>query len=155
MNNTRGYLAEFLVARAVGAEGMRVEWDEYDVLTPGGIRIEVKSSAYLQNWEQRNLSRIQFSGLSRKADTTGGGEGPAEGTYHADVYVFAVQTATSHTGNDPLDVRQWDFYVLARQTIVALGQRSLGLAALARLTDGAVTYAELAAAIHQAAARRP
>jgi hypothetical protein len=26
-NNVRGYLAEFLVARAVGATGARVEWD--------------------------------------------------------------------------------------------------------------------------------
>ena len=40
MNNTRGYLAEFLVARAVGAIGQRVEWDAYDVLAPFGARIE-------------------------------------------------------------------------------------------------------------------
>ena len=34
MNNARGYLAEFLVAQAVGATGPRVEWDTYDVLAP-------------------------------------------------------------------------------------------------------------------------
>lgn len=43
-NNVRGYFAEFLVARAVGASGPRIEWDAYDVLTPDGIRVEVKSS---------------------------------------------------------------------------------------------------------------
>ena len=37
MNNVRGYLAEFLVARAVGASGHRIEWDAYDVLTPDGV----------------------------------------------------------------------------------------------------------------------
>lgn len=42
MNNVRGDLAEFLVARAVGATGPRVEWDAYDVLAPDGTRIEVK-----------------------------------------------------------------------------------------------------------------
>jgi len=62
-NNVRGYLAEFLVAQAVGAAGAKVEWDAYDVLTPSGTRVEVKSSAYLQVWEQRRLSRIVFSGL--------------------------------------------------------------------------------------------
>src|SRR5690606_38685474 len=60
MNNVRGYLAEFLVARAVGATGTRVEWDAYDVLTPEGIRVEVKSAGFLQAWAQRRLSRIAF-----------------------------------------------------------------------------------------------
>lgn len=52
MNNVRGYLAEFLVARAVGARGNRVEWDAYDVLTPDGVRVEVKVRGYLQSWAQ-------------------------------------------------------------------------------------------------------
>lgn len=43
-NNTRGYLAEYLVAKAVGATTCRVEWDTYDVLTPEGPRVEVKSA---------------------------------------------------------------------------------------------------------------
>jgi hypothetical protein len=73
MNNVRGYLAEFLVAKAVGATGSRVEWDAYDVLTPDGIRVEVKSAGHLQVWAQRRLSRISFgsmkgrSGLQRAA----------------------------------------------------------------------------------------
>lgn len=64
MNNTRGYLAEFLVAKAVGATSGRVEWDAFDVLAPSGARIEVRSSAYLQVWDQRRPSRIVFSGLT-------------------------------------------------------------------------------------------
>ena len=30
MNNARGYLAEFLVAKAVGSTGLQIEWDPYD-----------------------------------------------------------------------------------------------------------------------------
>ena len=63
MNNVRGYLAEFLVAQAVGSKAARVEWDDYDVLAPDGTRIEVKSSGLLQAWEQAGPSRIVFSGL--------------------------------------------------------------------------------------------
>ncbi len=37
-------MAEFLVAKAVGAHGPRLEWDAYDVLAPDRTRIEVKSS---------------------------------------------------------------------------------------------------------------
>ena len=35
-NNVRGYLAEFMVARAVGAVAPRVEWDSWDVTSPDG-----------------------------------------------------------------------------------------------------------------------
>ena len=63
MNNARGYLAEFLVAKAVGSTGLRIEWDPYDVLAPNGTTIEVKTSAYLQAWDQYKLSMIQFTGL--------------------------------------------------------------------------------------------
>ena len=36
-NAQRGVVAEFLVARALGASGtVRVEWDAKDVVTPGG-----------------------------------------------------------------------------------------------------------------------
>lgn len=52
INNTRGYLAAFLVARSLGIDAQRVEWDDYDVLWEG-VKIEVKSSAYLQAWAQR------------------------------------------------------------------------------------------------------
>ena len=52
LNNTRrAIVAEFLVARAVGATDVpRVEWASVDVVTPEGVKIEVKSSAYVQSW---------------------------------------------------------------------------------------------------------
>jgi len=59
-NNVRGYLTEFMVARAVGATGARVEWDPWDVAAPDETKIEVKSSGYLQSWEQRKLSAATF-----------------------------------------------------------------------------------------------
>ena len=50
----RGVVAEYLVAQALGvAGGVREEWAPYDVDAPGGIRVEVKSAAYIQSWNQR------------------------------------------------------------------------------------------------------
>lgn len=50
-NTTRGLIAEYLVARALDADqGCRTEWDAWDVVTPDGIKVEVKSSAYIQSW---------------------------------------------------------------------------------------------------------
>src|SRR4051812_42833761 len=64
-NTVRSLLAEFLVAQVLGATCRpRVEWDPFDVLTPDGIKVEVKSGAYLQAWEQSRLSTVTFTGLN-------------------------------------------------------------------------------------------
>lgn len=144
------YLAEFLVARAVGAQGQRVEWDAFDVLAPDGTRIEVKSSAYVQAWAQRRPSRIVFSGLTARTWTPQDGASPTA-TFNADVYVFAVQTAKTQDEYDPFDVGQWSFYALGRRVVQQLGYRSLSLSTLRRVTT-AVSYVHLANAIESAAA---
>lgn len=148
MNNLRGYLAEFLVAKAIGATGPRVEWDAYDVLSPDGTRIEVKSSAYMQVWDQRRPSAIRFTGLTGRTWDPRNGESP-EATFNADVYVFAVQTAKSHDEYDVLVIDQWAFYVVPRKTLEDLGYKSISLNALERITDGPTRYAGLAAAIRK------
>jgi hypothetical protein len=48
VNATRNLLTQFLVARAVGDARRKDDgWGAYDVETPEGLKIEVKSSAYL------------------------------------------------------------------------------------------------------------
>ena len=149
MNNARGYLGEFLVARAVGATAARTEWDAFDVLAPDGTRIEVKTSAHLQAWEQARLSAIRFSGLRSRGWAPGAGY-DADKTYHADVYVFCVITALEHDRYDPLDVNLWQFYVLLRGALALLGVSTLSLGKLAQLT-GVTSYSGLASAIAAAA----
>lgn len=146
MNNVRGYLAEFLVARALGATGPRVEWDAYDVLAPDGTRIEVKASAYVQAWAQRRPSRITFTGLTGRTWTPAGGSSDDQ-TFNADVYVFAVQTAADHDSYDSLDTEQWQFYVLPRQVLAGRGTRSISLATLESLNAGPHPINALAEAI--------
>jgi hypothetical protein len=152
-NVLRGVLAEWLVAKAVDATEPLPEWHEFDVLAPAGIRVEVKSCAYLQSWPQRRLSTIAFSGLNAaKWDAELGRSD--QRTFNADVYVFCVQTARSHDAYDPLDVSQWNFYVLPRSSVESIGQRSIGLARIKRETQR-VGFDDLAAAIDQAAKTPP
>jgi hypothetical protein len=150
-NTVRSLLAEFLVAQALGATSRpRVEWDAYDVRTPDGITVEVKSGAYLQAWEQSKLSAITFTGLNGRTWVPGGGFSEVA-SYNADVYVFAVLTATEHAAYDALDLDQWSFWVLPRQVIEELGQKSIVLARVEALAGPSVTYAELAARVQNAA----
>lgn len=151
MNNARGYLAEFLVAHALGiTDPQRIEWAEYDVLLDD-IRIEVKSSAYLQAWEQRQLSRITFSGLKGTPYNPRSGYDPAGKRYNAQVYVFGLQTALTHETYDPLDVTQWEWYVLPRSVLSQLNQAAISLATLRTKTE-CVSFDLLAAAVRAAAA---
>lgn len=150
MNNARGYLAEFLVAKAVGSTGLRVEWDPYDVLAPDGTTIEVKTSAYLQAWDQYKLSTIQFTGLRSHIWSTEDGLTPAP-TYNADVYVFAIHTARTHEEYNPLLASQWRFHVLPKRTVEDLDQDSIGLTTLERLAGPPIAYEKLSDSINAAA----
>src|SRR5918911_5022810 len=86
-NIVRGVLAQFLVAKAVGDPSpLRHAWDNFDVTTPSGTKVEVKSSAYLQSWRQKQLSRITFSGLTGRAWSYDTNIFDTEPTLRADVY---------------------------------------------------------------------
>src|SRR5579872_3776587 len=61
-NATRGRLAEFIVATATNMDitEVRDEWSPYDLITPEGVKLEIKSAAYLQSWFQKKFSIISF-----------------------------------------------------------------------------------------------
>src|SRR5437879_4421516 len=91
-NATRGRFAEFIVATAANIDitKLRDEWSAYDLETPEGIKIEVKSAAYLQTWHQKALSKISFS---IKASLYWDGTSNEQSTIvarHANVYVFCL-----------------------------------------------------------------
>ena len=153
----RSSLAEYLVANALeAATRPRVEWDAYDVVTSDGLTVEVKSGAYLQAWEQKRHSKITFGGLC-SSTLSASGAYAAEKTYNADVYVFAVLTATDHAAYDALDTSAWYFWVAPHDVIAGTGQRSIGLSRVQQLAEGPLPYGKLAAAIrrHPRAARSP
>ena len=71
-NALRGILAEYIVASSINCtDNLRHQWDAYDLITDSGIKIEVKSSSYLQSWNQNKLSSLTFGiqeTLYRKLD---------------------------------------------------------------------------------------
>ncbi|QEO15687.1 hypothetical protein FLP10_15570 [Agromyces intestinalis] len=132
-NTVRALLAEFLVARALGERATRVEWDDVE-LRWEDLAIVVKSAAFLQAWDQRQLSRIVFTGLRGQSwHPRTGYSGVA--AHRGDVYVFAVQTSTSHEAYDPLDLRPWRFWVLPKRVLEDLGASSISLTAVRELVE--------------------
>lgn len=145
-NATRGRLAEFIVATAtnIDIKQVRDEWGAYDLLTPYGIKIEVKSAAYLQTWEQKKLSKISFS---TKLSMPWDWEIDKRSTVavrSADVYVFCLLHHQDKATVDPMNLNQWEFYVLATEELnnYTRSQHSITLNSLRRLTS-AVGYDSL------------
>lgn len=138
-NTQRGVFAEFLVAMAIGAlvDGVRESWTPYDLETADGIKVEVKSAAYVQAWGQAALSKIQFAVPKRHGWDAEAGKSELDSRRHADVYVFAFLAHQDQATLDPMDVSQWEFYVLATRTLEEReeGQRSISLGELRKLAQ--------------------
>lgn len=119
MNNAeRGKLAEFIVSTALGCKfPYRVEWDAYDLLTEDGIKIEIKSSAYLQTWKQTQYSKIIFGISPTKYWDEETHKYSSEKVRRSDFYVFCLLTCKDPQKVNPLELSQWDFYVVKTSDI--------------------------------------
>jgi hypothetical protein len=151
-NRMRGVLAEFLVASALGAEsGYRQAWDAFDLETARGVRIEVKSSAYLQNWLQERHSRISFGIQPTKGWDDRTNQYDDERKRHADLYVFCVLREKDPRKIDPTCLEQWDFYLLETRVLDEElgGQKTLGLRSLLALQPVKTDYQHLAEAVRR------
>jgi len=118
-NATRGRFAEFIVATATNIDITKVrdEWSAFDLITPSGIKLEIKSAAYLQSWFQKKFSVISFSiKAARHWDSTTNILSP-EVKRHADVYVFCLLKHEDKLTVDPLNLDHWDFCVLATEEL--------------------------------------
>lgn len=153
-NSQRGILAEFLVALALGVDGgVRTEWDAYDLRTDSGIKVEVKASGYVQSWAQEKLSSVGFDIALKRSWDASTNISATEAARPADVYVFAVHAHIDQASIDPLDVTQWEFYVLGTPVLnqACRSQKRISLGTLQRLCPKAVPFEGLGEAVVQAA----
>jgi hypothetical protein len=117
-NTERGILAEYLVALACNIENyVRISWDSFDLLVDNSIKVEVKSSAYLQSWKQTKFSKPIFGIAKTKAWDYINNTYENQSKRQADIYVFALLSHLDKVTLNPLDLQQWEFYVLSTRLI--------------------------------------
>jgi hypothetical protein len=134
-NATRGILAEFIVAKALGlAKSVRNEWDAFD-LKYKGLRLEIKSAAYIQSWKQDGFSKIIFTIQPTRAWSAETNRQEKKARRQADAYVFCVLKEKNQKKINPLDLDQWDFYILKTSKInrKCPEQKSISLSKLEKL----------------------
>jgi len=152
-NATRGRFAEFIVGSAFGLDpkNLRDEWDSYDLKTDNGIKIEVKSAAYIQTWDQKKISTISFSIKPAQYRVFDKIVEDLKPKRRADIYVFCHLKHLDKTTIDPLKMEQWDFYVLPTFMLdkYERSQSSITLNSLKRLSEP-ISYSELKEKINEA-----
>lgn len=150
VNNLRGHLAEFLVASDLGAaREIRIEWNDCDLLTKSGIKLEIKSAAYLQSWTQSKHSAITFNiAPSRGYDEEANGR-KKEATRNSKIYVFCLLAHKDKQTLDPTNLDQWEFYVLPTEILdMKLGnQKTLSFGHLLQLSPTKCRYGDIARSI--------
>lgn len=154
-NATRGILAEYIVASALGlAEGIRAEWDAFDLVTATGLRVEVKSASYLQSWFHAKPSIITFDIRPTRHWDASTNARSLESKRQADLYVFSLLAHKDKVTLDPLDVAQWEFYLVRTADLNASfpTQKSIGLTGLIRLGARPIKYNALSPSIERASA---
>jgi hypothetical protein len=142
-NTARGLLAEFFVACDLGVtDAIRVEWAPFDLTSRGGIRVEVKSSAYIQRWTQKRVTSPSFSVTPTRFWDQEVGDYVGERKRHADVYVFCLHAHQDRATLNPLDVRQWQFFAAPTTLLdTHLGtQKTVGLRTLQRIGVAEVAF---------------
>ncbi|MDG6243785.1 MAG: hypothetical protein QCH31_05255 [Methanolobus sp.] len=111
-NRNRSIFAEFIVGAALEVIGdSRIEWDAFD-LRYKDFKIEVKSAAYVQSWEQKKHSTIRFDIAKKRGWDALTNEYKANPIRCSDCYVFCVYTEKNYDNADPTNLKAWDFYVI-------------------------------------------
>lgn len=151
-NATRGRFAEFIVATAtrIDISICRDEWSAYDLETPEGIKVEVKSAAFLQSWSQASYSQVSFSIKESQIWDADTNKFSNSRKRHADVYVFCLLNHMDKRTVDPMNLDQWEFYVLPTDLISKkiVGSKSISLSKLRSMVDS-VSYDDLANTIKE------
>ncbi len=147
-NVVRGVLAEYLVARALGADlsKPRIAWGNYDFEAGAGWRVEVKSTAYLQSWNQRRVSALGFSRLRGRTWDEVTAAYVGEPCIRADLFVFAVHTCREPAAYNITDLDQWGFYPVDGEVVAAWDADAVGFARVAAASS-ATPWSDLADAV--------
>lgn len=142
-NTTRGILGEFIVGKALGIDmtGVKYHWGICDLVQSDGTKIEVKTSAYMQTWNESKISNINFSGL--KSKNVNGLDNGDEERYNSDFYIFCIQTSKSHEEYDQFSLDQWMFKIVPREILARKKVKSISLGSLQKIAPDTFDFKSL------------
>lgn len=149
-NITRGILAEFIVCKALGlnTDEQRQSWNPFDLMF-NGVPVEVKSSAYIQSWQEGDKLSTPIFGIAPTYAKDSSGN--IVRTHKADVYVFCLLDCKDRNVVDPLQLEQWKFFVLPTSVLdeKCKDQKTITLNSLNELCPVETDYYNLKSTVEQ------
>jgi len=145
-NTTRAILAEYIVATALGVDDtLSNDWEAYDLTSKCGLKIEVKTSAYIQSWDQKELSKIVYSIKTATEYNPITNKFDGESIRHSDYYIFCLLHHKDKETIDPMNLDQWTFYILDTKTLNEKlpHQKTITLGSLLRLNPVECKYEQI------------
>ena len=112
-----GYVAEFLVAKALRKDlpDNCNGWTVYD-LNYRGKRIEVKATSYWQSWKKSHIISEQRNFSIRKTYVDYQNN-KSEKARQNDIYIFCLDKGKDELSSNPLNLENWEFYVVPTKVI--------------------------------------
>jgi len=116
----QGRIAEFIVAKAVGNDKSQNDqyWTLWD-LTYRNLRIEVKETSYYHSFNEEGKVSCRRSFDISKANGSYDvkNSGNTEFCRQNDVYVFCLNTGNTRETSYPLNLNNWEFYIVPTSVI--------------------------------------
>lgn len=110
--------AEYIVGKALGLnEAQNVgDWTLYDMMYRGK-RIEVKETSYFHAWQTDDEPKSQHRafGITKAFDNYQ--DSSSQFRRQNDIYIFCLNTGETKTDSNPLELNNWQFYVVSTETI--------------------------------------
>lgn len=119
--NLQEVIAEFIVAKALGMnEAHNVDyWTLYDIKYRNQ-RIEVKQSSYYHPWnENGNISEHRTFGITKANSNYENSDTENNFERQNDIYVFCLNTGRTKETAYPLNLNNWEFYIVPTDFINA------------------------------------
>lgn len=115
-NVTKGMVGQYIIAWSLGIDNLPDDrWASFDLLSPQGKKIEVKTTSYLQAWKQKKINP-QF--LIRKTHSYSSEMGYSrDADFQADIYVLCYFFEKDELIADVTNLNQWKFWIFPRGTI--------------------------------------
>ena len=149
----QGEIAEFVVAKALGKENAdnTAYWTLFDIKYREK-RIEVKETSYYHSWnEEGKISKQRVFGIS-KANSSYEDENQ-ENKYERqnDIYVFGLNTGNTREESYPLNLNNWEFYVVPTEVINENcgDNKTISIGRIKKLGYNAKQYDEIKTAVDE------
>ena len=119
LHNLKEYLAEFLIAKALGMEKPynTDQWTLFDILYRN-TRIEVKQTSYFHTWNSDGkVSSQRTFGISKAYSNRESNNLEKTFERQNDIYIFCLNIGETAEKSNPLVLENWEFYIVPTSVI--------------------------------------